>query len=198
MIDIFLYAFGVMYTPGPVNAICLNSGIQKQARILYFCFGVSFALFILFSSVSLVGEGIMNEALLKWTSILGSAYILWLSYRIFATPVETQEMVESKPITFRDGLLLQLLNPKGITVALPVATVQFPAAGITGGHIFVWCFALAVLAFGAPLVYYIFGRLLGNNIRQTSYLNLVNKLMAVFLFFVGLNMGITPLLEQLS
>jgi threonine/homoserine/homoserine lactone efflux protein len=198
MIDIILYAFGVMYTPGPVNAICLNSGIQKQKSILYFCIGVSLALFILFSTMSFIGEKIINESILQWTSILGAAYIVWLATKVFSSKVSSQALSDNKTLTFRDGLMLQLLNPKGITVALPVATVQFPAAGITGGYIFVWCVALAALAFGAPLAYYIFGRLLGLNIRQTSYLNVVNKLMAVFLLFVGLNMGITPIFEQLS
>lgn len=198
MIDIILYAFGVMYTPGPVNAISLNSGIQKQKTIFPFCAGVSLALFILFSSVSLIGEQIMNESLLQWTSVFGAIYIIWLAFKIFSSKVSNQPLTENKILTFRDGLMLQLLNPKGITVALPVAAVQFPAAGITGGYIFVWCVALALLAFGAPLVYYIFGRLLGKNISQVRYLNIVNKLMAIFLLFVGLNMGIGLLLEQMS
>jgi len=198
MIEIILYAFGVMYTPGPVNAISLNNGIQKQKIIYSFCAGVSLALFILFSSFSLIGEKIMNESLLKCTSILGASYILWLAFKIFKSKVNTQETSGNNNLTLRDGLMLQLLNPKSLMVALPLATVQFPAAGITGGYIFLWCFALAMLAFGAPMVYYIFGRLIGKNISQVRYLNILNKLMAIFLLFVGLNMGFTPFLEQFA
>ncbi|CAI2392070.1 MULTISPECIES: LysE family translocator [Alteromonas] len=194
MIEIILYAIGIMYTPGPVNAICLNSGIQKQKVIISFCAGVALAMFILFSSVSIVGEKLMNEDMLQWTSVIGALYILWLAYKIFTSPVINEPESEPKVLSLRDGLMLQLLNPKGITVALPVATVQFPAAGITGLHIVMWCAGLAVLAFGAPLSYYLLGKLLGRNIRQERYLTIVNKLMAFFLVFVGINMGITPFL----
>ncbi len=195
MIDIILYAFGVMYTPGPVNAICLNSGVQRQKAIVGFCLGVSAAMFTIFCIVSLVGERIVNQTLLQWTAILGGAYILWLAYKVFFSTVSSEMGANQQSLSTRDGFMLQMLNPKGLTVALPIATAQFPSAGITGGYIFVWCTILAILAFGAPLVYFVIGRLVGRNISQTGVLNLVNKLMALLLLFVGLNMAIRPVLE---
>ncbi|NOI27264.1 LysE family translocator [Vibrio coralliilyticus] len=195
MLDIIIYALGVMYTPGPVNAICLNSGIQKQSSIFGFSLGVSIAMFALFSAVSLIGETLMNDAFLQWTAILGALYILWLAYKIFVSQVGKVELKPSQNMNLRDGLMLQLLNPKGITVALPIATVQFPSAGITGGYIFVWCTILALLAFGAPTVYYIAGRLIGKKINETDYLVVMNKLMAVLLMFVGLKMGVSPVID---
>ncbi|XAW87419.1 LysE family transporter [Vibrio sp. CDRSL-10 TSBA] len=195
MTDIILYAFGVMYTPGPVNAIGLNNGIQKQTRIFGFFAGVAVAMFILFFSLALIGEQVMNDSLLQGASVLGSLYILWLAYKIFSAPVGDYSNTEPRVLTFRDGLLMQLLNPKGITVALPVATVQFSAAGITGLLLLAWCIGLAVFAFGAPWSYFIFGRLLGKNINQTRYLTMINKLMALFLAFVALSMGVSPFLH---
>lgn len=56
--------------------------------------------------------------------------------------------------------MLQFLNPKGITVALPIAAVLFPSAGITDG-----------------------------------YLVVINKLIAVLLLFVGLKMGLPPVID---
>ncbi|KJY73055.1 transporter [Vibrio coralliilyticus] len=195
MLDIILYALGVMYTPGPVNAICLNSGIQKQNTILGFCLGVSIAMFALFSSVSLLGEKLMNDALLQWTAILGATYVFWLAYKIFNSKVDKMAKEPVKGMTLCDGVMLQLLNPKGITVAIPIATVQFPTEGITGGYIFVWCAILALLAFGAPLIYFIIGRLIGKNINETGCLKIINRLMAVLLLFVGLKMGLPPVID---
>lgn len=200
MLDIIIYALGVMYTPGPVNAICLNSGIQKQSSIFGFSLGVSIAMFALFGTVSLIGEALMNDAFmndafLRWTAILGAIYILWLAYKIFFSRVGKVESEPSQSMSLQDGLMLQLLNPKGITVALPIATVQFPSAGITGGYIYVWCAILALLAFGAPTAYYIAGRLIGKKINETNYLAVMNKLMAVLLLFVGLKMGVPPVID---
>ncbi|HBV77775.1 MULTISPECIES: LysE family translocator [Vibrio] len=195
MLDIILYALGVMYTPGPVNTISLNSGIQKQNSILGFSFGVSIAMFALFSAISLIGETLMNDVFLQWTAILGAIYILWLAYKIFVSQVGKVELRPSQRVNLRDGLMLQLLNPKGITVALPIATVQFPSAGITDGYIFVWCAILALLAFGAPTLYYIAGRLIGEKINETRYLVVMNKLMAVLLLFVGLKIGLPPVID---
>lgn len=197
MLDIIIYALGVMYTPGPVNAICLNSGIQKQSSILSFSFGVAIAMFALFSIVSLIGETLMNETFLQWTAILGATYILWLAYKIFVSQVSNVELKSRQSISLRDGLMLQLLNPKAITVALPIATVQFPSAGITGGYIFIWCAILALLAFGAPTIYYIAGHLIGKKINETGFLVVMNKLMAVLLLFVGLKMALPTILNFL-
>ena len=195
MTDIILYAFGVMYTPGPVNAIGLNNGIQKQPHIFGFFSGVAVAMFILFFSVAFIGEKIMNPSYLKVASVLGSLYILWLAYKIFRSQVSEYPRAEPRRLNFRDGLLMQLLNPKGITVALPVATVQFPSLGITGGLLFAWCVGLAVFAFGAPWSYFMLGRFLQRNINQARYLVFINKLMALFLFFVAISMGLSPLLN---
>lgn len=189
MLEIILYAVGVMYTPGPVNFIGLNSGIQKQSGMLGFFVGVSAAMFILFFGVSLLGEQLISDTLLQWTAGLGTLYIVWLSYKVFSAEVAGEGADNARSLTFRDGLLMQLLNPKGITVALPVATVQFPAAGISGGYLIAWCAGLAILGLGAPSLYYGFGRLLGRRIYQASYLKWINRLMAVFLLFVAVNMG---------
>lgn len=195
MTDIIIYAFGVMYTPGPVNAIALNKGIQKQTHIFGFVTGVAVAMFILFYSVAFIGEQVMNDSLLKGASVLGSLYILWLACKVFRTQVGVYPSAQPRMLTFRDGMLIQLLNPKGIIVALPVATVQFPAAGITGVTLLVWCVGLAIFAFGAPWSYFVFGRLIGRSINQARYLTAINRLMALFLLFVSISMGITPFIH---
>ncbi|MGL6313148.1 LysE family translocator [Vibrio sp. WXL103] len=198
MLDIILYALGVMYTPGPVNAICLNSGIQKQHTIVGFCCGVSVAMFLLFGAVSWLGETLISDTLLRWTAILGSAYVIWLAYQIFQSSVNSMTHEPSQNMTFGDGAMLQLLNPKGITVVLPIATVQFPNAGITGVSIFVWCALLAAFAFGAPLAYYILGRLIGQRINDTGYLNITNKILATLLLVVGIRMGLPASIDLFS
>ncbi|WP_462163038.1 LysE family translocator [Pseudoalteromonas xiamenensis] len=194
MIDIIFYAFGVMYTPGPVNAIGLNNGIQNQPSIIRFFVGVGAAMFILFFGFAIVGESLMNEGIIKLASVLGAIYVLWLSYKVFNANIALKQECENRVLTFRDGLLMQLLNPKAMVVVLPVATIQFPAAGISGIEIILWCIGLAIFAFGAPFSYFLFGRLLGNSLKSEVALNIINKLMAFFLFIVAISMATNPFL----
>ena len=45
--------------------------------------------------------------------IVGSIYLLYLSYRIY-TSVNTEDLSKSKPITFMESSLFQYVNPKGV------------------------------------------------------------------------------------
>lgn len=188
MLDIILYALGVMYTPGPVNTLALNSGIQNKKNTYGFFLGIAVAIFILFISCSLVGQLIATKQLLTLFSLIGAIYIFWLAYKISTSQTQITENENPRTLSFKDGLLMQLLNPKGITVALPIATVQFPSLHITGIYIVIWCFALAVISFGAPLAYSILGIKLGKRIKNPLYFKILNQIMAVFLLLAAIEM----------
>lgn len=56
MLEIVAYALGVMYTPGPVNLLGLNAGLNGQARTsLGFFVGVGAAMLTLFLIFGWVG-----------------------------------------------------------------------------------------------------------------------------------------------
>ncbi|PJC86883.1 transporter [Vibrio sp. HA2012] len=198
MLEILLYALGIMYTPGPVNFIGLNSGIQRQTReMLGFFAGVGIAMFILFSSLAKIGSIIISGALLHIISFVGCAYILYLAYKILKSSVNISKVGEqTHPLSFKEGLFIQLMNPKGMIAAMPVSTVQFPAAGITGWHIAFWSLGLAVLAFGAPFAYSVAGSLLGKRIKNPVYFRYFNLMMASLLFFVAVSMGYEQIIHH--
>lgn len=89
----------------------------------------------------------------------------------------------------RQGLILQLLNPKGVVATLPIATIQFPGAGIHGTGILVWSVVLAVLAIGAPGSYALVGHLLGRRIENPRFFRWFNRVMAALLFYVAASIG---------
>ncbi|MFB9136605.1 LysE family transporter [Vibrio sp. AK197] len=187
MLEILLYALGVMYTPGPVNLIALNNGIQKQgARAIHFYIGVGVAMFIFFFGFSLLGAEFIQRDWLFYFSLIGCTYIVYLAYKIAKSSVDlSKEKPHQQHLSFKDGLLVQLMNPKGLTASLPVATVQFPAEHITGHWIGIWSVGLAILAFGAPFSYYLIGRILGQRIHNPIYFRVFNLTMSCFLVFVA-------------
>ena len=62
MLAIIAYAVGIMYSPGPVNLMGLNTGVNGQAKRRWgFCLGVGTAMLLLFLlSAGRVLRGLMG------------------------------------------------------------------------------------------------------------------------------------------
>ncbi|QGY41223.1 transporter [Pseudodesulfovibrio cashew] len=191
MIGILLFSVGVMYTPGPVNILSLNTGVQKKfMSVVPFSLGVATSMFFWFLLVGYAGSAIVNEAALPYISAMGVLFTLYLAYKILSSHTDvTGNGGSAFSLSYRDGLLLQLLNPKTFMVVLPVAAVQFPAAGIVGGQIAVWALGLSLLGFGAPLAYAAFGTTAARYVENASCFKYFNIAMGVMLVAVAIDMA---------
>lgn len=199
MADIFAYAIGIMYTPGPINLLGLSSGLNKQTRShLGFFIGVGSAMFILFVLLGYLGLQVINPQFLPYVSLIGCGYILYIAWKVAKAKVQVNDASADASLSFFDGLFMQLLNPKALVATLPIATIQFPSADITGAAIVFWSFILAILAFGAPTSYSLAGLVLGKQVSRLGVFNVFNKLMAVLLVYVALMIAyehvLTPLM----
>lgn len=181
--EIVLYAFSVIYSPGPVNALGLNAGLRGQARrALGFYAGVGCAMLVLFLALGYAGAVVVSGALLPWLALLGGGYCLYLGYRIArAAPPTAEGEGAATRLTFASGLLIQGLNPKAWLAVLPIATVMFPAAQVTGGKIALWSVPLALSACGAPASYALLGALLGRYLVRGRGFRAVNRLLGLSL-----------------
>ena len=191
MLGILIYCIGVMYTPGPVNILSLNIGTQNgMTPHVPFCLGVGMALCFWFILIGYTGSAIINESLMPFISALGVCYILYLACKILSADIDTaQPHKRGNIFGFRDGLFMQLLNPKSFLAVLPVTTVQFPSAGIEGIHILIWSAGLGALGFGAPLSYAAVGANVSKFVKNTRYLKGFNKAMGVMLVAVALDIA---------
>ncbi|WP_288461949.1 LysE family transporter [uncultured Pseudomonas sp.] len=181
--EIVLYAFSVIYSPGPGNALGLNAGLRGQARrALGFYAGVGCAMLVLFLALGYAGAVVVSGALLPWLALLGGGYCLYLGYRIArAAPPTAEGEGAATRLTFASGLLIQGLNPKAWLAVLPIATVMFPAAQVTGGKIALWSLPLALSACGAPASYALLGALLGRYLVRGRGFRAVNRLLGLSL-----------------
>ncbi|MCO7205367.1 MULTISPECIES: LysE family translocator [Pseudoalteromonas] len=199
MADIFAYAIGIMYTPGPINLLGLSSGLNKQTRShLGFFIGVGSAMFILFVLLSYLGLQVINPQFLPYVSLIGCGYILYIAWKVAKAKVQVSDTSADASLSFFDGLFMQLLNPKALVATLPIATIQFPSADITGAAIVFWSLILTILAFGAPTSYSLAGLMLGKQVSRPGVFNVFNKLMAILLVYVALMIAyehvLTPLM----
>lgn len=182
--EIFLYAFSVMYTPGPVNFIALNAGLAGRAgRSLGFFVGVGAALLVLFLLLGYTGEAVISPSVLPYISLVGGVYTLYLAWQICtAQPVAASQLDESpRGLGFWNGFVIQLFNPKSIMVVLPITSIMLPAAHVSGGAMAGVSLLLATLGGAAPGVYSVLGATLGRRITQASWFTLFNRLMGVAL-----------------
>lgn len=186
MVEILAYALGVMYSPGPANLLSLNAGLNGRVP-LSFSAGVGLAMLILFLLFGYTGAWLIAPPYQGVISLLGAGYILYLAYKVARASITINDAAQAgdNRLNFHAGLILQLLNPKAFIAILPIVTVQFPAEGIEGPAISVWSFALAALAFGAPSVYMLMGRYMGQYIARPAYFRGINLGMAVLLVYVA-------------
>ncbi|WP_415886442.1 LysE family translocator [Neptuniibacter sp. QD37_6] len=200
MVEILLYAFGVMYTPGPCNLLSLNAGIHGQIRsTLAFSLGVGSAMLVLFLLFGYVGAWFITAGYELFLSAAGSLYILYLAYKVaLSAMAKTEVKANPNPMSFKEGLILQLLNPKAFIAILPIVSVQFPAAEISGYAIFVWSLLLSTLAFGAPSSYLFMGARLGKLIHNPRYFCGLNWAMSLLLVYVALDIAYQHIFLKLA
>ncbi len=109
-----LFAFVSSITPGPNNVMLWASGINYGFRRTFpHMFGIAIGFLTLLVSVAL-GLGSLFQQV-SWLSpllrVLGSAYLLYLAYRIF-TAGRAQQLSSARPMSFLEAAAFQFVNPK--------------------------------------------------------------------------------------
>ena len=191
MFGIVLFCIGVMYTPGPVNILSLNCGMQRKvSRHVPFCLGVGTAWPFISPWWATPETAVVGGKMLPIIAGLGTCFILYLGWKVVSSDVNLDRSEEpAAALDYKDGLLMQLLNPKAFMVVLPVTTIQFPAAGIEGSAVAGWALALGLLSVGAPLSYAAIGALVSRRIESARYFKWLNYAMGAMLFLVAVDMA---------
>jgi len=128
VIAFLVFAAAMVGTPGPANMVALSAGARFGLKA---CVGLILGL--------ITGKVILNIAMgmglvamirdyplafmtAKWAS---AAYMVWLAWRIAGSSMVPCEA--SRPLTFRDGVIVHPLNPKAWAMTLGAFT-QFTDA----------------------------------------------------------------------
>lgn len=186
VLEIILFSFGIMYTPGPLNILSLNQGANNKFRsMIGFFAGVGVAMMVLLIVIGYTGERIVRKEYLIYISCVGAAYILYLAYKIFKSSVDFNNQASMNTLSFKEGFFMQLFNPKGPIAVLPLATISFPANGITGTRIALMSVFLGLLAGMAPCSYGFLGERFSRFMMSKTVMKLFNRLMAALLIYVA-------------
>ena len=175
-------------TPGPNNIMLTASG----RNFGYFgsiphMSGVVFGFLSLLIVLSLGLITIFNNFPFIQTllQILGSLYLLYLSYRIYFS-YNAEDQSRSKPITFWESSLFQYVNPKGVMMAVTTISIytdfknfEFIDSFMNG---MIWILiAFTISNIFAVLTWTTIGVFLNNFIKSDKAINRFNGFMATLL-----------------
>ena len=109
------------YTPGPNNISAASMGVlYGYKRTLPYMLGMVSGFFMMLTLTGLV-SGFLLEKIPAFEVILriaGALYILWLAWHTLQATYAFDEEEETKPLSFIQGFLLQVLNVKVIVYGL--------------------------------------------------------------------------------
>lgn len=142
--SLLAYTFSVNITPGPNNIMLTASGINfGYKKSLPHLLGITTGSFILFSSVAL-GLGSVFKAfpfLHTALKIIGSAYLLWLAYKIFTAKGDKFSSDRARPLTYFQALAFQAVNPKAWTMSITAVS----AFSLMGDLLWVSLIAIVIM-----------------------------------------------------
>ena len=129
ILAISAYNFVMYVTPGPNNSILTASGIKFGfVRSLPNIFGIPTGHGLQLALVCL-GLGSLFTTfpiLLDILRYVGTAYILYLAYKMFGSVNITSSEDKSRPLKYYEAILFQFVNPKAWVICITAVSLFYP------------------------------------------------------------------------
>ncbi len=192
-IQYFLLFLGLMFplvfSPGPANLVFALSGIHQGIKnSIPLIIGVNLV-FIINSIV--VGYGL--GGILKTYpqvgnifQIIGAFYIFYLAYKFFKSTNTKQNTNKKILFTFKDGLILQLFNPKGWSMLFLMFATLLDSSFNRDFQILSLIIMLAILNISTHFFWVIIGNKASGWINSSKKERLLNYFFALSLICVGI------------
>ena len=175
-------------TPGPNNIMLTASGKNfGYAKTIPHMLGVVLGFLSLIIVFGLGLTVIFSKyPIIQFVlRIVGSIYLLYLSYRIYSS-VNTEDLSKSKPITFMESSLFQYVNPKGVMMAITTISIYTDhinfkfISSFNEGMIYI-LIAFTISNIIAVITWTSVGVFIGQFIKSARGIKIFNALMAFLL-----------------
>jgi len=178
------------FTPGPNNISSASMGVlHGYKNTLRYLVGIAVGFFFMMLLCASISASLLNlipafEPILR---LVGAGYILYLAFGTLKTSYTFEEH-NSKPMGFAKGLMLQLLNPKGIIYGLTLFSVFL--VSITNNVIMLLLAAifLAATAFCATSTWALFGTAIKTYLHYPRAKLAVNTILSIFLIYTAVEL----------
>jgi len=184
LLPLISFAIAATGTPGPNNIMLTASGANfGYRRSLPHIFGI---LFGFPSMVLAVGLGLGQvftvypqlHEILKW---VGSAYLLFLAWKIATAARPKSAAHEAKPLTFLQAALFQWVNPKAWIMTVAALTAYTTGEGSYVVETFIVAGVFFAVSFPLISMWCLFGALIGRWLTSQRALMIFNGTMSALI-----------------
>nr|WP_319474555.1 LysE family translocator [uncultured Sphaerochaeta sp.] len=182
-VSVFIFTFVTTYTPGPNTISSAMMGIQVGYRrsIPYFL-GIAtgfFTIMLLGGFFASLLARVLPEVMQVF-SYVGALYILYLAYRVLHADYVLSKRSQ-KLLGYKDGLLLQLFNPKVLVLSLTIYTTFLGSLDRSLPALFLSALFLTTMSFSAISLWASFGAFFSHLLTSQKTRRLVNGFLAFLL-----------------
>ena len=178
------------FTPGPNNISSAAMGaLHGYRKTLNYLFGISVGFFMVMFACALISASFIDaipqfEPYLRY---IGVAYTLYLAFSILKASYSfSNENI--KPLGFRPGFLLQLLNPKLVIYGLTLFSTFL--ATLTDKFLqFIMVLGLTAISICAISTWALFGSIIKRFLYQPRARLTLNIILALFLVYTALELA---------
>ena len=185
ILAISAYNFVMYVTPGPNNSILTASGIKFGfVRSLPNIFGIPTGHGLQLALVCL-GLGSLFTTfpiLLDILRYVGTAYILYLAYKMFGSVNVTSSEDKSRPLKYYEAILFQFVNPKAWVICITAVSLFYPEKeNLFVGTVFMVIMStvinipsISIWAYGGSVI-----RQYLNNVKLKKFIELVLAILLI-------------------
>ena len=181
LLSITLFSVAMSGTPGPNNLMLTASGARYgYLRTLPHIAGILGGCVVLFMAIAM-GLGAVFERYesVQWVlRLAGSAYLLYLAWRIATAPPPNLDTTQSaRPLNAWEAAAFQFANPKAWIMGLTLTASFLPAEGSLMVNALLLALLMEAVAFPCVSFWALFGRTLGARLRSPRSWRVFNAIM---------------------
>lgn len=189
ILSMFMFSLSMSISPGPVNLTILSMSLNRGfIKTFPFISGATIGFVLLLIFVGFGFSKIINAypIILLLLELLGSAFIIYIGYKILSSKPEIEVNHNSSIPNFIDGFLLQWLNPKAwIACASGVALFSVPN---TNTPLLVFICIYFLICYLSLALWGILGKKLSIILSNSKRISLFNRLMGISLILISIYM----------
>lgn len=182
ILPIALFIFVTSITPGPNNFMLATSGLQFGLRRTLPHIGGIFTGITVLMLMAVFG---LNQLLLNLPGalltlrLLGSAYLLYLAWKILGFSIATNHNKQTRPMTFVQAGLFQFANPKAWMASSAMVALALPLFDSLWVAIEVLLITRTTIGVGCNCLWVLSGVGLRHLLSQTRWRRIINLTLAL-------------------